>query len=813
MIALSIIDYLQIMTLTITGDWSKLMNILAYSIIADLIPFLFLFYMAVEIFLRQPSNQLHQLTLILTFSLGLIFLFDFLTLQSPLGNEANLFASLRFLSSFLTMSLALYFFCDIGRLALRPGIKHTLCLLPILGIFFVIVPFYDKPAINILEINHGRTTEFSNLFMIVLVFLVLYTLLVLLLIISIAYRKNRKNELLIQERYRVRAILIGSVMTVMLLVILMVISELLRNTGVYAFDFLPTYCIFPWIIAVRYSMVRFDFLASASRRYELLFELSHNGIVLLDERGIIVQANQAFQSLLGFDAHKLNGHPFNSLLPESEAARFIEVYPDYFQKLKPFQTEGELRHLDGTIKMVEIHCDFLETGGQVLSFLVTQDITDQRNTQRELTELAYHDTLTGLGNRRMLQDRMRTTLGEIHFKNSKVAIILIDLDQFKWINDTLGHSSGDLMLQQVAKSLKSHLPQDCVITRLGGDEFAIMIEDLREESEAIDYCNVLIEIFKEPFAVANKLYTVTASMGISIAPRDGTEIDALLQNADMAMYEAKKAGRNQIHMFNKELQEKADRYLAVYNGLSKAIAQEELTLHYQPQIDLHTQRVHGVEALLRWTSRELGPVSPAEFIPVAEDTGLILPIGDWVLQAAVHQAKFWVNRGYKNFVVSVNISAQQLRDPQFAVKVIDLLRVTGLPARNLCLEITESTAIVDLEASQRLCRELTDLGITLAMDDFGVGYSSLSMLNSLPLHYLKIDRSLVTNIAVSQRDSAVVGTIIELSRNLDMKVVAEGIETIEQLRLLEQLGCHEAQGYLCGRPMPADDLTRFLEGK
>lgn len=789
------------------------MTILTNSIIADLIPFLFLFYMAVEVLLRQRSNPLHQLTMILIFSLGLIFLFNFLTFQSPLGNEANLYASLRFISSFLTMSLSLYFFCEIGRLESRAVIRHTLCLLPMLGIFFVILPINGKPAIHIAEINHVRTTEFSNFFMIVLVLLILYALTVLPVIILIANRKNRMNKLLIQERYRVRVILTGSTLTVALLVILLIINQLVRNTGLHLFDSLSSYCVFPWIIAVRYSMVRFDFLASAGRRYELLFELSHNGIALLDEKGIIVETNQAFQSLLGYDSNKLRGLSFHMLLPEGEADRFIALYPDYFQNLKPFHTEGELKHLDGTLKFAEIHCDFLETNGKVLSFLVTQDITAQRNTQRELTELAYHDTLTGLGNRRLLQDRMSTTLGEIHFKNSKVAIILIDLDQFKWINDTLGHSSGDQMLQQVAASLKKHLPQNCVITRLGGDEFAIMIEDLREESDAIDYCNVLIEVFKEPFAVANKLYTITASMGISIAPRDGTEMDTLLQNADMAMYEAKKAGRNQIHMFNKDLQEKADRYLAVYNGLSKAIANGELSLHYQPQIDLQTQRVHGVEALLRWTNRELGPVSPAEFIPVAEDTGLIVAIGDWVLSAAAHQAKYWVDRGYKNFVVAINISAQQLRDPQFAVKVINTLRVVGLPARNLCLEITESTAIIDLDTSQRLCRELTDLGITLAMDDFGVGYSSLSMLNSLPLHYLKIDRSLVTNIAVSQRDSAVVGTIIELSRNLDMKVVAEGIETTEQLRLLEQLGCHEAQGYLCGRPMPADDLTRFLEGK
>ncbi|USB33005.1 EAL domain-containing protein [Paenibacillus sp. YPG26] len=789
------------------------MTILTYSIIADLIPFLFLFYMAVEVFLRQRSNPLHQLTMILTFSLGLIFLFDFLTIHSTVGDEADLYASLRFIASFLTMSLSLYFFCEIGRLGSRVVVRHTLCLLPMLGVFFVLIPMYGKPAIHMVQTAHGRITEFSGTFVLVLVALILYTLLVLPIIILIAHRKNRKNKLLIQERYRVRVILTGSTMTVALLIILMVISQLLKNADLYVFDSLSTYCVFPWIIAVRYSMVRFDFLATAGRRYELLYEMSHNGIALLDEKGVIVEMNQAFQSLLGFAPNKLKGRPFHTLLSESGAEQFVSLYPEYFENLKPFHTEGELKHLDGTLKFVEIHCDFLETNGKVLSFLVTQDITEQRNTQRELTELAYNDTLTGLGNRRLLQDRIKAALEDIHSSGGKIAIILIDLDQFKWINDTLGHSSGDLMLQQVASNLKRHLPRNCVITRLGGDEFAIMIADLKEEFEAVIHCNTLIEVFKEPFAVADKLYNVTASMGISIAPRDGTAIDTLLQNADMAMYEAKRAGRNQLYMFNKDLQEKADRYLAVYNGLSKAIAQNELTLHYQPQIDLQTRRVHGVEALLRWTSPELGPVSPAEFIPVAEDTGLILTIGDWVLQAAVHQAKYWVNRGYKHFVVSVNISAQQLRDPHLAVKIIELLRVEGLPARNLCLEITESTAIVDLETSQRLCKELTSLGITLALDDFGVGYSSLSMLNNLPLHYLKIDRSLVTNIAVSQRDSSVVGTIIELSRNLDMKVVAEGIETDEQLRLLEQLGCHEAQGYLCGRPMPADDLTRFLEGK
>lgn len=789
------------------------MNILLYSIVVDLVPFLFLYYMAIEIYLRQPSNLMHRLTMVLTLSLGCIFLSDFLVFQVPLGYPANFLVHVKFLTTFPTMSLALYFFYHVSRMTLPPVWKHMLCLIPMIGIVFVLVPVSGISAITVGEINEGRVALFSDTFSLVLLILILYTLLSLLTIVGISYRKIHQNKLLIQERYRVRTILIGSVVTVASLILLNLVNYLLRRAGLYVFDFLPSYCVFPWIIAIRYSMIRFDFLASAGRRYELLFKMSYNGIALLNDKGKIVELNQAFQQLLGADPHALLGIHFSALLRNDHSKYFCENYAAHFSGLIPVHGEYELKHHDGSFRNVEIHSDYLEINGQIFAFLVTQDITNQKRTERELTEMAYQDTLTGLGNLRMLRDKLQDTLQNIHENNSKVAVILIDLDQFKWINDTLGHTSGDLMLQQVAESIKSKLPANCIITRLGGDEFAIMVEDLNAESEALDYCSTLMEIFKDPFVIAGKMYTITASMGVSVAPRDGTQIRVLLQNADMAMHEAKKAGRNQVHMFNAMLQEKADRYLAIYNGLFKALEQNELTLHYQPQIDLETRRVHGVEALLRWTSHELGPVSPAEFIPVAEDTGLILPIGTWVLQTAILQAKSWVDMGYKDFVVSVNISAQQLRDQQFAIQIIDLLRKADLPARNLCLEITESTAIVDLETSLRLCGELNDLGITLAMDDFGVGYSSLSMLSSLPLQYLKIDRSLITHIAVKPRDYAVVGTIIELSNNLDMKVVAEGIETTEQLRMLEQLGCHEVQGYLCGKPMPAAQLTLFLEGK
>ncbi|GIP21978.1 bifunctional diguanylate cyclase/phosphodiesterase [Paenibacillus sp. J22TS3] len=788
------------------------MNILLYSIVIDLVPFLFLYYMAIEIFLRQPKNRLHQLTMVLTLSLGLIFLFDFLIFQVPLGSLADEVGSLKYAVTFPTMALALYFFHYISRLKLHPTLKHMACLAPMLGLIFIFIPDSGIPAVMIQEFNEGRVAEFNDLFRIVLLSLIVYTLLVLLLMIAVSYRKLHSNKQLVQERYRIQVILIGSLITVVSLIVLSSLNFLLRTNELYVFDFLPSYCVFPWIIAIRYSMVRFDFLASAGRRYELLFKNSYNGIALLNERGEIVETNKAFRELLGANHTSLLGIHFTELMREEQALSFAENYEQHFNTLKPGQEEFELKHVDGTYKQVEVYSDYLESGGQMLAFLVTQDISRQKNTERELTEMAYQDTLTGLGNLRLLRDKLATTLETLQH-DSKVALILLDLDQFKWINDTLGHSSGDLMLQQVADSLKARLPDSCVITRLGGDEFAIMIEGLQENDDAMNYSDALMDIFKKPFVIDNKLYTVTASIGVSIAPRDGSQINVLLQNADMAMFEAKKAGRNQIYMFNSQLQEKADRNLAVYNGLFKALEQNELTLHYQPQIDLSTRRVHGVEALLRWNSHELGPVSPAEFIPVAEDTGLIVPIGAWVLRTAIIQAKSWVDMGYRDFVVSVNISAQQLRDQQFAFHVIDLLRQFDLPARNLCLEITESTAIMDLEASLRLCGELNDLGITLALDDFGVGYSSLSMLSNLPLHYLKIDRSLITNIAVSKRDAAVVGTIIELSNNLDMQVVAEGIETTDQLRILEQLGCHEVQGYLFGKPMPAAELTLFLEGR
>lgn len=346
----------------------------------------------------------------------------------------------------------------------------------------------------------------------------------------------------------------------------------------------------------------------------------------------------------------------------------------------------------------------------------------------------------------------------------------------------------------------------------GGDEFSICVRIAGTE-DAARHADLIMGALQQPIELYGKSYKVSGSIGISLYPEDGTKTEELLRNADTAMYVAKKSGRNQYHHYTPHLKAMAERQLSLVHGLSQALANQEFSLHYQPQVDVRSNRITGVEALLRWDSPELGRVPPDQFIPVAEETGAIQAIGDWVLREAFKQARLWMDAGHTELIVSANLSANQLQNSLLARRVAELIRENGVPPQMICLEITESAAISNVGKSLALCRELTELGISLAIDDFGVGYSSLSMINRFPFRYIKIDRSLIQDIVTNPRDSDVTLTIIELARRLEMSVIAEGVETGEQHRLLQDLGCQEAQGYLFGRPMPAAELTGLLEEK
>jgi diguanylate cyclase (GGDEF)-like protein/PAS domain S-box-containing protein len=422
--------------------------------------------------------------------------------------------------------------------------------------------------------------------------------------------------------------------------------------------------------------------------------------------------------------------------------------------------------------------------------------------------MAYHDALTGLANRRLFDDRVKKAFAETKVEDGeKLSLMFLDLDRFKYVNDSLGHSIGDRLLVYVAEKLKKSLGDRVVFSRQGGDEFAILLEHTtREKAEAV--ARNILKSLEEPFSIEGTDIFVTTSIGMSFYPDDGEEVDILLSKADVAMYQAKKQGRNNFQMYDVMLDRQAFEKLQVENELRKALEREEFVLHYQPIVNLCKNEITGAEALIRWQNDRVGFVSPDQFIPIAEETGLIIPIGEWVLKTALLQLKEWHGNGLEGLTVSVNLSIRQFYQPNLISMVKETLELTGVEPRFLTIEITESMTM-DVEKASFILHELKKLGVNISIDDFGTGYSSLSYLKRFPIDHLKIDRCFVMDIAENKSDENIATTIILMAHNLGLSVIAEGVETAEQLGLLKQHRCNEAQGYHFSKPVPAEEFSKI----
>jgi diguanylate cyclase (GGDEF)-like protein len=393
-------------------------------------------------------------------------------------------------------------------------------------------------------------------------------------------------------------------------------------------------------------------------------------------------------------------------------------------------------------------------------------------------------------------------------ENKNLAVLFLDLDRFKTINDTLGHPVGDDLLKEAAERMQQAIRADDTLARLGGDEFVLLLEDDSTAHHAVIVAHKLLQIFNRPMFIDDHTLTVTASIGIALFPQDGKDVDTLLKHADLAMYQAKQQGRNTYQFFSSGLTTGAFERLIMENALRGAVARNELLLYYQPQINLLDRTLAGVEALVRWQHAELGLVSPGQFIPLAEDMGIIGEIGEWVLNEAVRQMAEWQADGFDVPLASVNLSVQQIDREDLAGQISAALERVNIPAKHLELEVTESMIMRQPEQAMRILDNLRQQGISLSIDDFGTGYSSLAYLKNLPLDRLKIDQSFVQDIGRDEHGEAIVRVIISLARNLGLEAVAEGVESEEQAQFLEREGCNIAQGYLFARPMPADELTR-----
>ncbi|HJO36610.1 MAG TPA: EAL domain-containing protein [Gammaproteobacteria bacterium] len=441
---------------------------------------------------------------------------------------------------------------------------------------------------------------------------------------------------------------------------------------------------------------------------------------------------------------------------------------------------------------------------------VFNDISDYKAYEARLQHMAHHDSLTQLANRVAFHNALQRALARSQRIGGQLAVLLIDLDQFKAINDSLGHGVGDDMLKAVAQSLLRTVRASDTVARLGGDEFAILLEDLDDASQAARVAEQLLAVCDRPVQVEGYELYSTVSIGVVCAPDDGDDVETLLKRADAAMYQAKTAGRNTYRFFSAQSNARANRYLALANGLRRAVEQGDFALHYQPLIQLGTGRVTGVEALVRWQHPELGPVPPSDFIPVAEATGVIGALGEWVLRTACRQARAWDAAGHPPLRMAVNLSARQFRDPHLVDTILAILAESGLAPARLELEITESMMMENPESVKQALGALREHRVTIAIDDFGTGFSSLSYLKTFPLDHLKIDRSFVAGLPDDAGDAAITQTIIAIAKRLGLAIIAEGVETGAQQQCLQAEGCDEGQGYWFSKPMPADELEALL---
>jgi diguanylate cyclase (GGDEF)-like protein len=443
--------------------------------------------------------------------------------------------------------------------------------------------------------------------------------------------------------------------------------------------------------------------------------------------------------------------------------------------------------------------------------VVIRDVSAAQAMALQVTHTAEHDYLTGLPNRMLLNDRVGQAIALAPRHGNKVAVLFLDLDGFKHINDSLGHPIGDRLLRSVAERLEGCVRESDTVSRQGGDEFVVLLSEVLHAEDAAITAGRMLQAVAEVHSIDLHELHVTTSIGVSVYPDDGSDAETLIKNADTAMYQAKENGRQSYQFFRPEMNVRAVERQSIEVSLRRALNRQEFTLHYQPKLDLETGKITGAEALLRWTHPTRGPVSPAQFIPIAEDCGLILPIGAWVLREACRQARVWVDAGLPATIMAVNVSAMEFRDGNFLEGLFNILRETGMDPKFLELELTESVLMKHAESTAAILQKLRENGVRVAVDDFGTGYSSLSYLRKFPLDTLKIDQSFVRQVGSDGDDTAIVTAVIGMARSLKLRVIAEGVETPEQVAFLRTHHCDEAQGYHFGRPVTSEQFAALLE--
>jgi diguanylate cyclase (GGDEF)-like protein/PAS domain S-box-containing protein len=556
-------------------------------------------------------------------------------------------------------------------------------------------------------------------------------------------------------------------------------------------------------------------LGLVSKLADKIFENATEGVLITDRNGVIVNVNRAFCQVTGYNRKEAVGKTPAILNSRRQNSQFYQAM--WQALLREGHWEGEIwnRRKNGEVYLEWLSISAVRNdGGEASHYIaIFSDITLARENEKKLQHLAYYDPLTDLPNRVLFQDRLNQALSRAERDGTLVALLFLDLDRFKGVNDTLGHKAGDRLLTETARRLKYCMRASDTVARLSGDEFTAIVPDLENGEGAIRVAQKLIDALAVPYFLEGREVFITTSIGIGLYPAHGETAEALLKAADQAMYQAKEHGRNNYQFFRGGQHDSSVVLFTLEHALRRAVERNQLEVLYQPLVDLESGRVTGTEALLRWNHPERGVISPVDFIPLAEETGLIIPIGEWVLRQACQQNMRWARHGFGPLRMAVNLSALQLKQPNFAEKVAEILDDTGMDPEWLELELTETMVMQNAAEVLGILRQLKSLGIHISIDDFGTGYSSLAYLKHFPINTVKIDKSFIQGVTSDFDDAAISQAIIALAHSLKLRVVAEGVETEQQLGFLREHNCCDAQGFLFSRPLPPEAVERHMAGQ
>ncbi len=542
-----------------------------------------------------------------------------------------------------------------------------------------------------------------------------------------------------------------------------------------------------------------------------LVETETDCVAVINTKGVIEEINPAGAALLGYShSGEIIGSDLSEYITYSERGKVAAVSRSVLSG-ESSQLSLRLITRKGKTRRVEIRlAPLIGAQGRIESaVMIARDVSRQDQAETRAHFLAHYDTLTGLPNRSLFRDRLLQAMANSRRNSTLLSVMFLDIDHFKDVNDSLGHSVGDRLLKEIASRISSCTRESDTVARFGGDEFGVIQTNLNTVEDAVELAERIVDIILQPITIDGHQIHTGISIGVTLYPFEDQDADNLLKNADMAMYKAKREGRNRYQFYIAELNQMVQRRVAIERNLRLALKRDEFTLHYQPQLDLRTGQVVGVEALLRWNQPEDGQVSPGEFIPVAESSGLITEIGDWVMNEACRQAKAWQDEGLPPLRVAINLSAVQFRHKNLISNITGALESSGLDPKYLEVELTESLIMKDVETTIDTLSQLRELGIQISVDDFGTGYSSLSYLTRFPIQKIKLDQSFVRDMH-KKDGAAICRTIITLGQSLDMRVMAEGVEQVEQMEFLRSQGCHEVQGYYFSRPMPGGAIRRLI---